>query len=132
MYRTEWERFSLQAGLRLENSVLETTQHLPDQYYKTNFLNLVPTLNLSYRLKNTDNITFSYSRRARTPRWHDLNPFVDYSDPEDIESGNPELKPEFSNSFEASYNKLVNQFNLYASVFYRQNNQQNKKEGRRL
>src|SRR3546814_15334809 len=87
------------------------------------FLNLVPTLKLSYRLKNTDNITVSYSRRAKTPRWHELNPFVDYSDPENIESGNPELKPEFSNSFEASYNKFVNQFNLYASVFYRHSNE---------
>src|SRR3546814_7075112 len=82
------------------------------------FLNLVPTLKLSYRLKNTDNITVSYSRRAKTPRWHELNPFVDYSDPENIESGNPELKPEFSNSFQASYNKFVNQFNLSASVCY--------------
>src|SRR3546814_3151601 len=70
-------------------------------------------------------ISFSYCRRARTPRWHELNPFVDYSDPENIESGNPELKPEFSNSFEASYNKFVSQFNLYASVFYRHSNEQN-------
>ncbi|QEC53155.1 outer membrane receptor protein involved in Fe transport [Anseongella ginsenosidimutans] len=122
MYRTELNRFSLQGGLRLEKSVLETTQHLLDQYYKTDFLNLVPTLNMSYRLQNNDNVTFSYSRRVRTPRWHELNPFVDYSDPENIESGNPELKPEFINSFEASYNKFVKQFNLYASVFYRHSN----------
>ncbi|HYH56958.1 MAG TPA: outer membrane beta-barrel protein, partial [Anseongella sp.] len=113
MYRTEINKFSMQAGLRLEKSILETTQHLLDQYYKTDFLNLVPTLNMSYRLQNNDNITFSYSRRVRTPRWDELNPFVDYSDPENIESGNPALKPEFINSFEASYNKFINQFNLY-------------------
>lgn len=123
MYRTEISRFSLQGGLRLEKSILETTQHILDQYYKTDFLNLVPTLNMSYRLPNQDNITFSYSRRVRTPRWHELNPFVDYSDPENIRSGNPGLKPEFINSFEASYNKFVNQFNLYASVFYRHSNE---------
>ena len=122
MYRTEINRFSLQGGLRLEKSVLETTQHLLDQHYKTDFLNLVPTLNMSYRLANNDNITFSYSRRVRTPRWRELNPFVDYSNPENISSGNPELKPEFINSFEAAYNKFVNQFNLYASVFYRHSN----------
>lgn len=122
MYRTEIDRFSIQAGLRLENTVLETTQHLLDQYYKTNFLNLIPTLNLSYRFQNNDNVTVSYSRRARNPRWHELNPFVDYSDPENIESGNPELEPESINSYEASYNKFINQFNLYASVFYRNSN----------
>lgn len=122
MYRAEFEKFSFQAGLRLENSILETTQHLLDQYYKTDFLNLVPTLNMSYRLQNNDNVTFSYSRRVRTPRWRELNPFVDYSNPQDIRKGNPALKPEFINSFEASYNKFVKQFNLYASVFYRHSN----------
>lgn len=120
MYRTVFGKFSLQTGLRLENTMLETTQHILDQRYKTNFLNLIPTLNLSYRLANNDNILFSYSRRARTPRWGELNPFVDYADPQNIESGNPELKPEFINSFEGSYNKFVNQFNFFASLFYRQ------------
>lgn len=122
MYRNSFDRFSLQAGARLEKAILKTEQELLNQSYENNFLNLIPTLNLAYRLKNEDNIKFSYSRRVNRPWWRQLNPFVDYSNPEDIQSGNPDLDPEFINSFEASYGKFINQFNLFGSVFYRHSN----------
>ncbi len=122
MYRTSIERLSVQAGARLEKSVLDAEQPLLGQSYSNNFLNLIPTVNLAYRLKNEDNIKVSYSRRARSPRWNQLSPFIDYSNPENIQSGNPELKPSVTNSFEFSYGKFINQFNLFASVFYRNSN----------
>lgn len=119
MYRTEIKNFSLQAGLRLEKELLITKQHILDQNFHNEFLNLIPTLNVSYRFKNKDNISFSYTRRADRPWWRQLNPFVDYSDPENIRSGNPDLKPEFDNSFELRYGKFINQFSLYGAAFYR-------------
>ena len=122
MYRTSFERLSVQAGVRLEKSILNAEQPLLGQSYSNNFLNLIPTLNLAYRLKNEDNIKVSYSRRARSPRWNQLSPFIDYSNPENIQTGNPELKPSVTNSFEFSYGKFINQFNLFGSVFYRNSN----------
>ncbi len=119
MYRTEVKKFSLQTGLRLEKELLITKQHILDQNFHNEFLNLIPTLNISYRFKNEDNISFSYTRRADRPWWRQLNPFVDYSDPENIRSGNPDLKPEFDNSFELRYGKFINQFSLYGAAFYR-------------
>lgn len=122
MFRTSIERFSLQAGARVEQAYLKGEQHLLNQTYENDFLNLIPTLNLSYRLKNEDNLKFSYNRRARRPWWNQLNPFVDYSNPDNIRSGNPELDPELINSFEFSYGKFINQFNLFGSAFYRHSN----------
>lgn len=119
MYRTEIKNISLQAGARLEKENQKTKQNKLDQLYDNDFLNLIPTLNFSYRLKNKDNISFSYSRRANRPWWRQLSPFIDYSNPENIESGNPDLKPEFINSFELRYGKFINQFNLFGSLFYR-------------
>lgn len=119
MYRTSFERLSVQAGARIEQAVLEGEQRLLGQSYDNDFLNLIPTLNLSYRLKNEDNLKFSYSRRANRPRWRQLNPFVDYSNPNNIQSGNPALDPELINSFEFSYGRFINQFNVFGSVFYR-------------
>lgn len=123
MYRTQIKNFSIQAGLRLENSMLETTMHLRDQYFRNNFLNLIPSLTVSHRLKNKDNIRFSYSRRARPPHWREANPFVDYSDPSNLRQGNPDLKPEFINTFEVGYNRFIEQFDVYANVFYRHSNE---------
>ncbi|HLT41975.1 MAG TPA: TonB-dependent receptor [Sphingobacteriaceae bacterium] len=122
MFRTSIERFSLQAGARVEQAYLKGEQNLLNQTYENDFLNLIPTLNLSYRLKNEDNLKFSYNRRARRPWWNQLNPFVDYSNPDNIRSGNPELDPELINSFEFSYGKFINQFNLFGSAFYRHSN----------
>jgi outer membrane receptor protein involved in Fe transport len=119
MFRTSIERFSIQAGARLEQAHLKGEQNLLNQSYENDFLNLIPTLNLSYRLKNEDNLKFSYNRRARRPWWNQLNPFVDYSNPDNVRSGNPELDPELINSFEFSYGKFINQFNLFGSTFYR-------------
>lgn len=119
MYRTSFERFSIQAGARIEQAHLTGKQNLLNQTYENDFLNLIPTLNLSYRLKNEDNLKFSYNRRARRPWWNQLNPFIDYSNPDNIRSGNPELDPELINSFEFSYGKFINQFNLFGSAFYR-------------
>lgn len=119
MYRTEINRFSLQGGVRLEKTTLETTQRILDQFFDNRFLNLIPTLNVSYRFKNQDNISFSYSRRAHRPWWRQLNPFIDYSNPENISSGNPDLKPEFINFYELRYGKFINQFSLFGSIFFR-------------
>lgn len=119
MFRTSFDRFSIQAGARVEQAHLEGHQRILNQTYQNDFLNLIPTLNLSYRLKNEDNLKFSYNRRARRPWWNQLNPFIDYSNPDNIRSGNPELDPELINSFEFSYGKFINQFNLFGSAFYR-------------
>lgn len=122
MFRTSFERFSLQAGARIEQAHLKGHQNILNQTYENDFLNIIPTLNLSYRLKNEDNLKFSYNRRARRPWWNQLNPFIDYSNPDNIRSGNPELDPELINSFEFSYGKFINQFNLFGSAFYRHSN----------
>lgn len=122
MFRTAFKRFSLQAGARIEQAHLKGNQNLLNQAYENNFLNLIPTLNLSYRLKNEDNLRFSYNRRAKRPWWNQLNPFIDYSNPDNIRSGNPELDPELINSFELSYGKFINQFNLFGSTYYRHSN----------
>jgi outer membrane receptor protein involved in Fe transport len=119
MYRTEIKSFSFQTGARLENALLETKQRIRNQFFNNHYLNVIPTLNVSYKFKNRDNIAFSYSRRANRPWWRQLNPFIDYSNPENIESGNPDLKPEYINSFEFRYGKFINQFSLFGSVYYR-------------
>jgi outer membrane receptor protein involved in Fe transport len=47
----------------------------------------------------------SYSYRIERPDYRDLNPFINLSDPHNISTGNPNLKPEVSNSVELGYNK---------------------------
>jgi len=62
----------------------------------------------------------SYTRRVNRPNFFQLIPYTDYTDSLNITRGNPNLKPEFTNSFEMSYLKTLKGNNtLMASVYYK-------------
>ena len=63
----------------------------------------------------------NYSRRIRRPNFWQLNPFIDINDPVNISQGNPQLHPEFTNSFEFNYNQRYEKGNFLGSIYYRNN-----------
>jgi len=113
--------FGYQAGLRAESS--NYTGELINE--KMNFSNkypisLFPSLFLSQKFKNKQEIQLSYTRRINRPNFFQLIPFTNYSDPLNITQGNPNLRPEFTNSFELSYLKtFVGNNTFLASVYYK-------------
>jgi outer membrane receptor protein involved in Fe transport len=113
--------FGYQAGLRAESS--NYTGELINE--KMNFSNkypisLFPSLFLSQKLKNKQEIQLSYTRRINRPNFFQLIPFTNYSDSLNITRGNPDLRPEFTNSFELSYLKTyVGNNTFLASVYYK-------------
>ncbi|HEY8397978.1 MAG TPA: outer membrane beta-barrel family protein, partial [Flavihumibacter sp.] len=66
-------------------------------------------------------IQFNFSRRINRPGFREINPYVDISDPLNLRKGNPELEPEFTNSFEINYNKNYSSGNLLISSYLRNN-----------
>jgi outer membrane receptor for ferrienterochelin and colicin len=84
----------------------------------------------SYSADDKHDFSVSYARGIKRPGYEDINPFLYYVDPYDYRSGNPDLKPEYSNSVELSYqyNKSL-LVTLYSSIitdayefpFYEQN-----------
>ena len=117
--------FGYQAGLRAENS--NYTGELINE--KMNFSNsypisLFPSLFLSEKLKNKQELQLSYTRRINRPNFFQLIPYTDYSDSLNISRGNPNLLPEFTNSFEFSYLKTLKGSNTFlASLYYKRTNQ---------
>jgi len=105
------------AGLRYERtSENSTANQLPG------FNTLAPSFVLQHKLNGTEAIKLSYSYRIQRPSYGDLNPFYNISDPHNISTGNPDLKPEGGYNYEASYNKSYDGGgNLYVSGFYRYN-----------
>lgn len=113
--------FGYQAGLRVESS--NYTGELINE--KMNFSNkypisLFPSLFLSQKFKDKQEVQLSYTRRINRPNFFQLIPFTNYSDPLNITQGNPNLHPEFTNSFELSYLKtFVGNNTFLASVYYK-------------
>lgn len=118
MVGNEWEKFSWQAGLRAEYTDI-STEVIGSSLNKRDYFNLFPSTHLSYALNKTANVQISYSRRLSRPWFRMLLPFSNYSDSRNFRAGNPDLDPEYTNSFEFSYLKNWAKGNMMASVYYR-------------
>ncbi len=119
----EWENgFSAQIGLRAEQAYTNSEQITQKNKVENNYFNLYPSVHLSKKLAKKNEIQLSYSRRVNRPDIHSLNPFKDYSNPININFGNPYLKPEYINSYEIAHSKNWEKTSLMSTVFYRQIN----------
>ena len=116
---TEWGSFSGQVGLRLENTRIRTEVKSTGQVNDQNYLNLFPSLFLNYSFNEQQSIQISYSRRLSRPWSRALIPFVDFDDPRSQFTGNPNLRPEFSNSYELGYLRYWETGSLLTSFYYR-------------
>lgn len=119
VYAYKYKNFGIQAGIRLEHTANDFKLTNTNKDYKTNYLDFFPSLNLTQKLGTTNEFQVGYARRINRPRAWDLNPFVDYSDPFNLRTGNPELKPEYIHSFETSYIKYLPFASITTSVFYK-------------
>jgi ferric enterobactin receptor len=83
---------------------------------------VVPSLTLSHKLSQTSSVKASYNYRIERPDYGDLNPFLNISDPHNISTGNPNLKPELSHGIELGYNRSFDSgANISVGGFYRHN-----------
>ena len=116
--------FGYQIGLRAESSSYKgELSNTGEQFSNKYPVSLFPSLFLSQKLKNKQELQLSYTRRVRRPNFFQLIPIVDYTDSLNIRKGNPDLKPEFTNSLEVSYSKTYNGSNNFlASVYFKQTN----------
>lgn len=113
--------FGYQIGLRAESSnyngeLTNTGQKFSNKYP----VSLFPSLFLSQKLSNKQEVQFSYTRRINRPNFFQLIPYTDYTDSLNITRGNPGLVPEFTSSFEMTYSKTYKgNNNLLGSIYYK-------------
>ena len=75
-----------------------------DTVAKRNVVNWSPTANFRWKLSDRGNMRFEYRGNTSQPSMSDLLPITDDSDPLNVSSGNPDLKPSFTQSFNWRYN----------------------------
>lgn len=128
-YSNKIDKFSYQVGLRAEHS--KFTGELPDsaqkfgyeypESFKGLFDALFPSVFITRQIGDGEDIQINYTRRIRRPDFWRLNPFIDINDPVNLRQGNPNLRPEFTNSFEFNYNKKYEKGSFLGVLFYRNN-----------
>ncbi|MDX2249559.1 MAG: outer membrane beta-barrel family protein [Bacteroidia bacterium] len=119
IYGNKYKKFSYQFGLRGELTDITTVLETTDERNDRDYANLFPSTFLNYQINEGNALQVSYSRRLRRPNFWDLNPFFTYSNPLSIRSGNPNLNPEFSHSFDFGHIKYWEDASFSSSIYYR-------------
>lgn len=120
-FTNQGKKFGYQAGLRAESSFYNGELNDVQQTFMHTYpISTFPSGFISYKLNDKNELQMNYTRRVNRPTFFQLLPYTDYSDSLNLTRGNPDLKPEFTNSFELSYQKTFSRKNtLIASVYYK-------------
>ncbi|MDP4149643.1 MAG: TonB-dependent receptor [Bacteroidota bacterium] len=117
-----FNRFDLIGGLRWEHTANNAWYSNSGKADIPDYSNLAPSLIVSHTFPNQQIIRFAYSYRLERPDFKDLNPFVNLSDPHNIVTGNPEIRPEIGRNYQLSYNlDLPNDNSLNIMLLYTHN-----------
>jgi len=112
---TKFKFFEIQAGVRAEYTCNSQNNKNEQEYF-----DFFPSVNLSKKLNSHFTASAGYNRRINRPTIKMLNPFTDeYVDILNMHKGNPELKPEYVNSFEVGSQFIFNKLSGFSSIYYR-------------
>lgn len=112
-YNRQFKGVMFQAGLRVENTVLQGTSSGEqnkngiylgyDSSFKRNYTDLFPSAAITFNKNPMSQFGFTFSRRIDRPAYQDLNPFEFKLDEYTYQKGNVNLKPQYTNSFGISH-----------------------------
>jgi len=119
LYSTKWDNFGIQAGIRGEYTY--RTIELLDQNrsFVTDKWDFFPSFHASYEFKSGHQLMASYTRRIRRPRGWSLEPFLTWMDANNVQQGNPALKNEYIDSYEAGIQTVLGGIYVSAEAYYR-------------
>ncbi|MFD2564163.1 TonB-dependent receptor domain-containing protein [Aquimarina rubra] len=111
--------WGVKGGLRVENTDLETLLANTNEGNSRNFTNFFPSFHTSYTFSEKFSLQAGYSKRIFRPRLWDLNPFFNIRNNFNIRTGNPELQPEFTNSYELTSIYEIGKASMSSSLYHR-------------
>ncbi len=118
-YGREFGRFSGQIGMRYEFTLIDTYLKGTNSGSNQNYHDIFPTGHINYSLTEVDQIQASYARRIRRPWYGQMAPFHSFNDDRNIRTGNPDLKPIYTDSYEFSYLRFWERGNINFTTYYR-------------
>lgn len=107
IYSDKWKSFGYQLGLRGEYTYREIKNARSVEGTLIDRWDLFPSLHLSKSFANNSQLLASYTRRIDRPSGWYLDPFINYMDQFNYRQGNPDLQPEYTDSYELGYQMLA-------------------------
>ncbi|MBA5629394.1 outer membrane beta-barrel family protein [Moheibacter lacus] len=124
-YGQKFGKFAMQLGVRVEQ-VDEKADYFVEPtgngIYETDYVEFYPSAFFTYEITEKGQISLNYSRRVDRPSIGQITPVPEWRTSTMLSIGNPELKPQFTNSYEMGYLQRFKGGSLNATVFYRRVN----------
>jgi len=123
-YNHKFDKVSLQLGARVEEYEVDGTfiKGTDTEKITDNIFSVYPSAFVTYNPSEKNQFQISYSRRVDRPSLGQINPIREWSTPRITSVGNPELMPQFTNSFEFNYTREIENGSLTFGTFYRRVN----------
>ena len=113
------EKLGFQFGVRGEYTDRSIKQTLENNELIINRMDWFPSLFFSYKLNKKNQLKANASRRINRPRsWH-LEPFISWEDPYTVRQGNPNLLPEYIQSYEFGYIRQLEKGSFSIEIYGR-------------
>ncbi len=119
IYSGKIGNFGYQGGLRGEYTFQHIEMSGVDSTFSFKDWDIYPTLHTSYSFNNGQQLMASYTRRIDRVRGWFLEPFKSWMDAYNVRQGNPNLKPEYIDSYEGGYQKTFGKSLFSLEAYYR-------------
>jgi len=116
------KQFGYQIGLRAEYTFRSISSSNSIKFNDINRLDWFPSGHFSYNLKKGGQLMASYSQRIQRPRSYYFEPFITWTGPFNVRSGNPNLQPTYIDVFELNYLHPLSKNNFFSIEGYARKN----------
>jgi outer membrane receptor protein involved in Fe transport len=120
-YQTSMGTWTWLSGLRAELT-RNDAQQLTDNISNTgSYFRIYPSLHVDRSLSDESTLSFGASRRVTRPDPDNLNPYVDHEYTPNLRAGNPNLRPQDTQSYEVGYGFEGQGLSYGLTAYYRRN-----------
>jgi outer membrane receptor protein involved in Fe transport len=109
------------AGVRTEWTSTDALQITGDTSTASRYADLFPSLHVDRSLSDRSMLSLGASRRIVRPNPSYLNPYVDYEYSPNLTAGNPNLRPQFTQSLDLGYGYEARAASYGVTAYYRRN-----------
>jgi hypothetical protein len=105
-FRSNQKKYNYSVGLAIQPASIQTNSITAKNQFRQNIINYFPLFRYAYNFSRSRSLSFNYNGNTRQPSYSQLQPVPDKTNQQYITVGNPDLRPEFTNTLSMRYNNF--------------------------
>ncbi|MDN3595369.1 outer membrane beta-barrel protein [Zunongwangia endophytica] len=111
----EGDVWRIDTNFGLLNTTLENNNYLSDISFDNTYNNLYMRARIRYEVERSKSLSIDYSTDANVPSVRQLQPVIDQTNPNNIVTGNPDLRPSYTHNIRGGYRNF--DFSTRSGIF---------------